>query len=152
MSLIAYDSARPWLIPSNPAAVFPYADGHYKWSNAEFPRARFRYITALGNPEADIIDIEPGCVWPPARAADWAHRRLELGRPDLTVYTDRDNLPEVRAVMTGFTWHLFLSTLDGSQPAEYDGLHVRAVQFTDRKGLYDMSVVFDEGWLNVPAK
>jgi hypothetical protein len=148
--MIAYDSARPLLIPAGAQAVLPYADGHFHWSNREFPAAQYRYFTVLGNPDADIIDVEPGCIWPPARARDWAQRRLALHHPDLTVYCDRDTVAAVREAMAGLAWHLFLTTLDGSKPEVYDGLHVRAVQFTDRNNAYDESLIFDDGWLFKP--
>lgn len=151
--LIAYDSARSRLIPPNPEAIFPYADGHFAWQHTEFPQARYRYITVQGHPAADIIDVEEGCVWPPYNARPWARERLARGHHDLTVYCDRSNVPAVREAMADFTWHLFLATLDGSRPQVYAGIPVRAVQFTDRSNLYDMTQVFDEdGWLNEPAK
>lgn len=149
MVLTAYDSARPKLIPANPAAVFPYWDGHFKWSHTLFPHALYRYITVQGDPAADIIDIEEGCVWPPAKAVEWvkARRAAEL---DMTVYCDRAAVPLVRAALAGFSWHLFLTTLDGSKPTEYDGLPLRAVQYTDRNDAYDVSLVYQPNWLNKP--
>lgn len=151
MTLIAYDSASPRLIPASAEAVLPYSDGHYRWSNLERPRARWRYITVLGDPDADIADVEPGCIWPPARAAIWAQDRLDRHPgADLTIYCDRDVFPAVDDVMTryGWRWQLFLSTLDGTKPTSYRGKPTRAVQFTDRSNAYDMSIVYDLNWLN----
>lgn len=152
MTVFAYDSARPQLIPADPAAVFPYSDGRYRWSNSKFPRARYRYITALGDPDADIADFEPGCIWPFPRLKGWALERLARhgASADLTVYTDRSNFPLAAGALRGLNWHLFLATLDGTQPTSWAGKPVRSVQFTDRNGLYDISRVFDEGWLNTP--
>lgn len=151
MSTIAYDSARPRLIPAGAGAVFPYCDGHYSWSHLEFPHARYRYITVLGDPDADIADVEPGCM-SVAGAVTWALERKARGHTDLTVYVDRDLFPSVRHAFAErrLSWHLFLTTLDGSKPASYDGMHVRAVQYTDRNGAFDESLVYDEGWLNPP--
>jgi len=150
MSVIAYDSASPQHIPVNAAAVFPYSDGSYAWSHARFPRARYRYITVRGDVNSDIADYEEGAVFGAAALRTWANDRLEKhgNHADLTVYCDKDNFPAVKAAMAGFTWHLFLSTLDGTQPQSYDGMQCRAVQYTDRSDLYDMSVVWDESWLN----
>jgi hypothetical protein len=149
MVLIAYDSARPKLIPATAEAIFPYWDGHFAWNHIMIPHARYRYITVQGDPGADIIDIEPGCVWPPAKAVAWCHdrRKAEL---DMTVYCNRVTVPKVRAALAGFSWHLFLSTLDGSKPSEFEGLPLRAVQYTDRNDAYDMSEVFQPNWLNQP--
>jgi hypothetical protein len=149
MVLTAYDSARPKLIPATAKAVFPYIDGHFAWSHTLFPKALYRYITVQGDPTADIIDIEPGCVWPPEKAVPWAktRRSQEL---DLTVYCNRFAVPMVREALAGFHWHLFLSTLDGSKPTEYEGIALRAVQHTDRSNAYDLSVVYQPNWLNKP--
>lgn len=146
---IAFDSSRPSLIPLHPWGIFPYADGHFAWSHRQRPGARYRYITVQADPAADIADVEEGCIWPPATVRPWALERQSRGL-DVTVYCDRDNVPEVRAALEGVTWHLFLSTLDGSVLTEYDGIKVRACQYTDRQDAYDESAVFDPQWLNWP--
>jgi len=151
VSITAYDSATPSLIPSNPPAIFPYADGVYAWSHKRFTRAAYRYITVEGNPAADIIDVEPGCVWPPANAGTWAKDRHRHHSEDLTVYCNRANLPAIRAVMDdlGFAWHLFLAAWQEPALTEYDGIKLRACQYFAGDD-YDMSKVYDEGWLNKP--
>lgn len=150
--IIAYDSARPRLIPKTAGAIFPYADGHYRWDRSEFPTALYRYITVTASHwQIDIADVEPGCVWPPENLTWWATQRHQRDL-DITVYCDRSNYAAIEALMRklGFEWHLFLSTLDGTVLTEWEGKPVRACQFTDRSGAYDMSEVFDEGWLNKP--
>jgi hypothetical protein len=149
--LIAFDSAYPKAIPDDAAAIFPYADGRFKWSNIEFPHASYRYITTHGDPTADIADYEEGCIFGEPALTAWAIRRLALNsKHDLTVYTDRYNFPAVAHAMIGMTWHLFLTTLDGTKPVEYAGKPCRAVQYTDRSGMYDESVVYERAWLNPP--
>ena len=151
MTTTAYDSAYPSLIPPGAPAILPYADGRFAWHNSEFPRARYRYITVLGNPHVDICDYEPGCVWPASNARAWAIARHKI-YPDLTFYCDRANLPGLREELEplGLEWHLILATLDGSQPAEYDGIQLRGVQYTDRSGAYDLSLIYDDNWLWQP--
>jgi hypothetical protein len=149
--IIAYDAANPVHIPASAAAVLPYSDGRYRWSNARFPHALFRYYTITGLASADIADFEPGCIWPGSALRSWAERRTAAGHPDLTVYVSRDDYPEAVAAMQGFTWHLGLATLDGTKFSSWQGRPVRYCQFTDRVSLdYDMSEVYDVAWLNHP--
>lgn len=151
MTVIAYDSSHPIVIPQSAGAIFPYSDGHYHWSHLLLPKAQYRYITCTGGAGADIADFEPGCIWPGSALRSWAERRQALHPgSDLTVYTGRDNFAAASDAMTGFTWHLGLATLDGSQPLEFEGKPCRFVQFTDRGGLFDLSIVHDTGWLNQP--
>lgn len=149
MTIQAYDSARYQLIPSWAPAIFPYADGRYAWSNSRFPNAKWRYITVLGNPAIDIIDYEPGCVFNPRVLANWAEHRA-AAREDITVYTYRAAYETVAEVLKKYDWHLFLATLDGSKLTSFEGKQLRACQFTDRNGLYDISEVYDDNWLIDP--
>jgi hypothetical protein len=152
MTLIAYDSSDPANIPVNAAVVFPYSDGRYVWPHTQFPRAMYRYITVRGDTGTDIADFEPGAIWPGEALRTWAEaRRARFEHADLTVYCGRNNFAAAKTAMAGLTWHLFLSTLDGSQPQSYGGMQLRACQFTDRQNKYDMSVVYDQRWLNKPA-
>ena len=151
MTITAYDSAMPQLIPASAPAVLPYGDGHNKWLHTRFPKALYRYFTVTGDPALDIADFEPGCIWPGSALRAWAEKR-KTNHPewDLTVYTDRDNFQAVVDSMQGFTWNLFLATLDNTAPESYNGMKCRAVQYTDRSGAYDLSMIFDEDWLNKP--
>lgn len=144
--LQAFDSARWQLIPGYAQAIFPYADGRYAWSNSHFPKAQWRYITVLGNPAVDIIDFEPGCVFNVSTLQNWAHARSQ-NHQDITVYTYRAAYETVANALKKYDWHLWLATLDGTQLTEYEGKLLRACQYTDRGGLYDISNVYDSHWL-----
>lgn len=149
-TVIGYDSSRPEMIPEDAAAVFPYADGRYRWSHTRFPNALYRYITVLGAPEADIADFEPYAVYPAPALVSWAKRRLALGHEDITVYTDRDNFLVARAALEAveIDWHLFLTV--GTDPilTEYEGMAVRLCQQFGTGA--DKDTVFEPGWLNRP--
>jgi hypothetical protein len=148
--LTAYDSATPADIPENAEAIFPYADGQYAWDHTLRPKARYRYVTVTGDPRFDICDYEPGAVYGEHRLMDWAESRHKAGL-DLTVYCDRDNYPAVADALKGYRWHLWLATLDGSQPKRYRGKPLRAVQYAMHGDRFDKSLVYDEGWLINPA-
>jgi len=146
MVIQAFDSARPQLIPGYAPAVLPYADGRYAWDNNRFPKAKWRYITVLGNPAVDILDFEPGCVFSIATLQSWAHHRAE-NKEDITVYTYRSAYPIVADALKKFDWHLWLATLDGTILTEFEGKPLRGCQYSDRSGLYDISKIYDENWL-----
>lgn len=148
--VIGYDTTRPEMIPANAAAVFPYADGRYRWSHVRFPNALYRYITVYGEPEADIADFEEFAVYPAPALVTWAQRRLALGHTDITVYTDRANFPLVRAAMEAaeIDWHLFLTVGTDTVLTDYEGMAVRACQQFGTGA--DKDTVFEPGWLNRP--
>jgi hypothetical protein len=147
--LIGYDSSRPEMIPDNPAAIFPYADGKFAWSHKMFHNVPYRYITIHGDIHADIADYEQGAIFGREPLLAWARGRMSrYPDADLTIYTDRANFPAVFGIMSDTPWHLFLSV--GTDPivTEYQGMHVRACQ---EFGIgYDIDHVFDDGWLNRP--
>lgn len=53
-------------------------------------------ISAIGVSSANVVDVEPGCVWPPAAAVPWVQRMRSQGQ-DPTVYCGRANWPSVIA-------------------------------------------------------
>ena len=101
MTDIGYDSTVPGDVPGNAAAIFPYKDGIYAWSVgaiARFPSARKGYITVNGEVGVQIIDCEPGCVWPVSKAAALAHETLVSGvRP--TLYANASTWPSLDAAL-----------------------------------------------------
>lgn len=150
--LYGYDSVDYNRIPKSAKVVFPYADGRYAWvSRAKklFPKAHIRAITVTGEWEhASIIDVEPGTVWPPSdgRLRRFVENRWRLHH-DATVYCFRAAIPEVKSALHGLDYKLFLSTLDGSKPRTFDGLHCSAVQFYNAPNqAYDRSIIYDVNW------
>lgn len=95
---IIYDSTAPADIPhADDGYVFAYNDGLYTQVDAvraRFPDARIITISAVGQASADVVDVEPGCVWPPASAVAYVQRERAAGR-NPTVYCGRSNWPAV---------------------------------------------------------
>jgi hypothetical protein len=153
---IAYDSAAPGNIPAEAQGVFYYADGSFAWSPHRFPEAAARGITVHGDPDiASIIDMEPGCVWPPNNGVlrNFVRERMRV-HGDACVYTFRAAVDECMAALDGLKpgARLFLSTLDGSAPTTYNGFTVAAVQYWGgMTAPYDKSVVFDTAWMTRKA-
>lgn len=80
-----YDSAEPVYPVSPPGAgawLMCYVDGYanYVQGKQDFPEANIIGITTTGIPGWQVIDCEPGCVWPPADAAAWARAEVDAGR------------------------------------------------------------------------
>lgn len=69
MTLTMYDSVEPMAIPADAEMVGGYLDGIYAWTQAEwdrFWRAKKVTFSAVGvRWDADLFDVEPGCIWPP---------------------------------------------------------------------------------------
>ena len=95
-----YDSTNPADIPAAPdGLVFAYNDGLYSQVaavRARFPVARVVTISAVGRASADVVDVEPGCVWPIANAVAYVRRERAAGN-DPAVYCGRANWPAVIA-------------------------------------------------------
>lgn len=147
--LIAYDSATPADIPENAEAIFPYADGTYAWDHTLRPKARWRYVTVTGDPAIDICDFEKGAVYDTKVLRDWAQERRKTHH-DVTVYCNRSDYSTVAEALKDRRWHLWLATLDGSQPRRFRGKPLRAVQYATNGDRYDESLVYDEDWLLRP--
>ena len=152
MTLLGYDSTRPELIPHDAEVIFPYCDGDYAWHGAQyFPKAMYRYITVLGDPDAAIADYETGDIGF-AELEAWSVDRNRK-HPDAAkiVYCERAKVAEVKLIMHPYKWHLFLTTLDGSRPAAWEDVPVSFCQITGGiKAPYDISVINHVSLLNLP--
>lgn len=95
---IIHDSTDAGDIPhADDGYVFAYNDGLYSQVaavRARFPQARVITISAVGRASADVVDVEPGCVWPPAGAVAYVRRERAAGNWP-TVYCGRANWPAV---------------------------------------------------------
>ena len=78
MNLHVYDSA-PRAFPWWADVLLCYADGRYEnlaWAQAHFPGTRTLQCTVTGQPGVRVIDVEPGCVWPVAKAVELVRRNV----------------------------------------------------------------------------
>ena len=163
---LAFDAWDPHAILNahpRPWGVLAYCDGEQAagWSAAMqdglFDHSRRRYISVIPSSGAwrmaDIFDCEEGC-YTPAQAAASAKARLHELDSVPTIYVDRDWLPEVVAAckQAGVSaWNLWLTTLDGTIPAEVDGIRPVAVQFQGGPTApFDVSAVLRPGWMRPP--
>lgn len=153
-----YDSVNPAAIPRDAEMVAGYTDGIYRWSQADwdrFPNAVKVRISAIGvDTTAHVVDVEPGCVWPPENAVPWVVEARRSGVEHPTVYTnyrndlwrtrqafDRAGVPQPHYWVAEYTgW-----PRDGSVPYIPDGTVGR--QFAHPPQLnnqhYDLSVIRD---------
>lgn len=143
-----YDSTRPELIPAGAHACL-YFDGDYsavdsrEVSDHKFPAVR--WITVLGDfTHCGIADFEAGneVFSKPGALRQFVQGRTGAGHR-ARVYCDRANLPEVRALLGGLDYLVWVATLDGDRlsPGFTPGLW--AVQYLGgpRAG-YDTSVLY----------
>lgn len=152
MTLTGYDSTRPGLIPAGAECFFYYCDGNFRWSDesiARFPHAKRRAITVLGNPTANIADVEKGNMTPedvPGFLRGWREHHPD-GYPG-TVYCSRSTLVQVQLWCKGMEFGVWLATLDGSIPTHITGGGtLLAVQYEGGPTApYDVTRVLDEDW------
>lgn len=83
MFALMYDSDNE-TYPDDVQYIAAYVDGsrtgrNFQRARAKCPGARFLLISAVGEVDGDVIDIEPGNVWPPAEAVDWTIRQHARG-------------------------------------------------------------------------
>lgn len=95
MARIMYDADNPYDIPSDAAMVAGYIDGsRTTWTQAmwdRFPNAQKITISAVGKRwDADVFDVEPGCIWPPENVIPLVKKAREEGRWP-TVYCNEVN-------------------------------------------------------------
>lgn len=154
MSIHFYDAASPHAVPSGVYAAV-YVNG-FKWPEADVQRMR-RVIRVSVEREASwarharVIDVESGAALP-EDVVPFLHERLSLGHHDGTAYVNRSNILDVHERVvhererTGndhFLCRYWMATLDGSQPTEYDRLHLWAVQYHGgMSAAYDLSVLY----------
>lgn len=150
-----YDSTAAADIPNaDDGFVFAYNDGLYSQVGAvrqRFPNARIITISAIGLASADVVDVEPGCVWPVDSAVAYVRRERDAGRRP-TVYCGRANWPSVIAAFAeaGMEqppyWIAHYTNIahlcsSGCFPSSVGSLVAKATQYGgDLVGHYDVSV------------
>lgn len=105
---VGYDSTNPFDIPADAQVVFGYIDGIYAWSAAgwaRFPGAvKVRIAIFASTNDGHVLDVEPGCAWPPSVAANWIRMRQAAGLARPTIYCNLSTIAAVRAACAGLTY------------------------------------------------
>lgn len=125
MYLHVYDSA-PKAFPWFADVLLVYADGQYEnlvWAQRHVPNARLLQCTVTGRPGVRVIDVEPGCVWPIAKAVDLVQEDIkDRYRPWL--YANAATWAELapaleHAGVSGTLYDRWLAQPDGVALADY---------------------------------
>lgn len=147
--ILAYDSARPLLIPANAQVVAGYCDGEYAWRPEDwgrFPDAVKIIITVFGDPRANVADIE-NFAMTPTRALDWLNDRQHDGHHGNALYFSRGSWPAVHNVFRGRQYYTWQADWTG-QPHTVPGAAM--VQWQNKPDqAYDLSTVYDQEFLEV---
>lgn len=93
---LMFDSTQPMAIPATAQMVLVYVDGIYarNWATAEV-QERFKYAkkvtcSAVGTRQAQVYDVEPGCIWPMENVLALVARDWTQGL-NPTVYLNEQN-------------------------------------------------------------
>lgn len=138
-----------------PAGAFKYAAGYLNgdFITPESQLDRFDGIIEIavfaGDPTqarfARCLDVERFDA-NPSDAPAFIMERQRAGFHDATIYCNRDTFPIVQKACAGFSYRLWLATLDGTKLSEFMGHPVWACQYetVSENGisLYDVSEVF----------
>ncbi|MBO0682210.1 MAG: hypothetical protein J2P45_03560, partial [Candidatus Dormibacteraeota bacterium] len=95
--------------------------------------------TSPSTNDGQVLDVEPGDATPD-EAAGWIRMRQAAGLAVPTIYVNRSQAPAVVGACMGLNYHLWVSTLDGTQ--QIPGWVYSATQYATIGG-YDESVVTD---------
>lgn len=138
--------------PDGVQYIAAYVDGsrtgqNYYIARNRNPQAKFLLVSAVGDADADVIDIEPGNVWPPANAVDWTIRQRSLGKNpgyycNTSTQQDVLNAYAARGVNPGWWWRA--DYRDPSQRPASFALGELAHQYADPPmtgGHWDASVI-----------
>jgi hypothetical protein len=144
MIMIFYDSTDPSMIPEGGPACL-YYDGDYAAHAGAADRFKaVRWITVTGDYEhCGIADFEPGNpVYGPGRLIDFVRGRMQM-KKRARVYCNRVDLPDVRNLLEGLDWLLWIATLDGDQLSASYATNLWAVQYAGGvSAAYDTSVLY----------
>lgn len=164
MTRTMYDSDNAADIPGDATLIAAYVDGSRtghvygdvmaRIANGELGAStKVVKLSAVGNVDGEVIDVEPGDTWPPANAVDWINRQRARGG-DPTVYCGRANWPTVIAAFDAagiaqphyWVAHYIGPHLcdDTCYPSSVGGRVADATQYGgDVPGHYDISIVSD---------
>lgn len=151
-----YDSIRADGMPPDGNMYACYTDGLYSNEaavRAAFPGKPIVRISAIGKADADVIDVEPGCVWPPSAAAPWL-----AARPNAVIYCGLANLATVVAALgTNHSYWVAHYTNTPHQCSQarcgYStaGARIVGTQYGGDSNAggyhFDVSAIYDDTWL-----
>ena len=141
---IMYDSDNIDAIPDTAEIVAFYCDGEPGTASVQqlerFAGKTLVPITRRVGVTAKVVDIEPGCVWPP----DQAYDQIKNGLSD-TAYFDESNRQAVEAALNGLVYHKWVAAYPGvgEQLQEPDDAAHQYANSNTSGGHYDLSVVSD---------
>jgi hypothetical protein len=158
-TMFDFTGANLGRIPAGASIYASYGNGKYAVDEEEFarqfPDAIRLLIDVLGTAadRCQIADVEQGDLTI-ATAIQWIQSYKVLhGKPG-TVYGSRDTMDALvpaasgAGQLAGFDYHIWLATLDGSDPQRPG---VIGVQDKTVDNLYDHSVIYDDNWYPGPV-
>jgi hypothetical protein len=101
-----YDSVTPSAIPASSQAIAVYADGNYAASQSQVGhRGLVLWIDTNGSdPNADVLDVEPGDATP-TQAATWVAQKLDASPNSVAIiYTMKSEWSAVQAAVNALPW------------------------------------------------
>ncbi len=96
-----FDADNPYDIPTHAQMVAGYIDGSSTtWSTAmwdRFPGSQKVTISAVGQRwDADVFDVEPGCIWPPENVLPLVEKARANGRWPTVYCNQLNHWPAIR--------------------------------------------------------
>ena len=145
---LLFDSVTAADVPAGSELVGGYVDGRFKWTDADWAlhagKVQVRIATQATTNDGNVLDVETGDATP-AEAPSWVRLRRAAG-VDPSIYTDRNEWPDVRAAFVNANEpepHYWIAQWD-NDPALLDGAVAKQYANSGLTGSnYDASSVAD---------